>query len=76
MENLPTETNSTSVQSVVEPNAAADVKAASKADDISSSSEEVLPKEDSDDDFDFLNMIQTPQFHHPHHRAPFQVNIV
>lgn len=28
------------------------------------------------DEFDlFAEMIQTPQFHHPHHRAAFQVSL-
>lgn len=31
---------------------------------------------DIGDDFDiFADMIQTPQFHHPHHRAAFQVSL-
>nr|AUA18023.1 cap-n-collar isoform C2 [Leptinotarsa decemlineata] len=57
---------------VQQTNAAVAAKAATTSDEIVSSSEEVLPK-DSEDDFDFLtDMIQTPQFHHPHHRTHFQ----
>ncbi|KAG5899706.1 hypothetical protein JTB14_030098 [Gonioctena quinquepunctata] len=68
LENLSLDTNAT----VQQANATAAAEAATKTDDIASSSEEVLPKE-SEDDFDFFaDMIQTPQFHHPHHRTHFQ----
>ncbi|CAG9855114.1 unnamed protein product [Phyllotreta striolata] len=66
LDSLQSEAGSPSVAS-----AAAEAEAASKTDDTSPP-EEALHKDDQDDEFDFLNMIQTPQFHHPHHRAPFQ----
>ncbi|XP_057656742.1 segmentation protein cap'n'collar isoform X1 [Diorhabda carinulata] len=71
LENLPNDTDSTSVPAASQITAA-DIKAAEKTDVLASSSEEILPK-DPEDEFGFLaDMIQTPQFHHPHHRAPFQ----
>ncbi|CAH1256146.1 unnamed protein product [Diabrotica balteata] len=65
LESLPTEASNKSV-----PVATSTV--AANSDELTSSPEEALPK-DPEDEFGFLSdMIQTPQFHHPHHRAPFQ----
>lgn len=46
------------------------VESAGGVDELISPSKDFATGED---DFDFLNDMMTPQFHHPHHRAAFQV---
>ncbi|XP_018578767.1 segmentation protein cap'n'collar isoform X1 [Anoplophora glabripennis] len=59
--------------SAISPSAAAEAESSSQADGVPSSPEAASVAKDTEDELSlFADMIQTPQFHHPHHRAAFQ----
>ncbi|KAJ8936694.1 hypothetical protein NQ318_012513 [Aromia moschata] len=73
LENLSLDpTTAESANSSVTPSLPTESETANQADGIPSSPDTKVAK-DAEDDLDlFADMIQTPQFHHPHHRAAFQ----
>lgn len=61
--------------SAISPSATAEAESSSQADGVPSSPEAASVAKDAEDELSvFADMIQTPQFHHPHHRAAFQVS--